>query len=476
VINKNTIFNNLKKQNSMTMKIVLRLCLMMAVILSLHSCNTEEDYLNRTKDDHEPKKFSVFVSNGDEPLDYSKGFKGLMEKYDEINAEQHTLKALNHAWENKTEMSSEYVEFNIRSQDITVKENDLYIVFPLIKDNQIEGLVAAIVKNNKTWVEFIKINPEIETDYYQRVFTLFKMQYDKSIIQKKSLNKGAEGHCGFPGVPPCDIDEVIITLPNPDQPGSGWDGFPPGGVMASGECSKYQDCLHNDFLDGGGGGSENPADSTNTPITPCAKIKSMVSKPQIKDSLNSLKLHAQTGSKTERGFQELKSGTIQAGSTTAGNEIFFGIGPNSLGTVHTHQPGTVGILAPQDIMTFLHIVREQDANILGNAYSGTVSSTGTYFVNFIGTASDLPPAMTEAQEAAYVVKLVEYYEKNYYQLLREEGKKHYQTLSNTGLEKLFFNTLNKIGLLGKVSLIKEDNVNTSTIEKDSNGNPVPNPC
>jgi hypothetical protein len=209
---------------------------------------------------------------------------------------------------------------------------------------------------------------------------------------------------------------------------------------------------------------------------PCRKIKNLVNKPQIQDSLISLKAHAQTITKTERGFQELKSGTLVQGNVNGDNLLEFGIGQNSLGTVHSHQPGTIGILAPQDIMTFLHIVRQQGSSTLGNAYSGTVSSSGTYFINFTGTASDLPPAMTDAQEAVYVVKLVEYYQKNYYQLLKAEGKKSYQTLSNSGLEKLFFNTLNKIGLSGKVALIKEDNGNISTIEKDSNGNPVPNPC
>lgn len=209
---------------------------------------------------------------------------------------------------------------------------------------------------------------------------------------------------------------------------------------------------------------------------PCTKIKSIVSKPQIKDSLDSFKLHAQTGSKTERGFQELKSGTIQAGSTNADNTVFFGIGPNSLGTVHTHQPGTIGIIAPQDIMTFLHIIRQQDSSALGNAYSGTVSSTGNYFINFTGIGSDLPPAMTDAQEANYVNNLVIDYSDFHRLLLKEEGKKSGQNLSNAGLEKLFNYLLTALGLNGKITLIREENGNTSTIQYDTNGIPTPNPC
>ncbi|KFF02280.1 hypothetical protein IX38_13720 [Chryseobacterium luteum] len=287
------------------------------------------------------------------------------------------------------------------------------------------------------------------------------------------MSKG--GNCGYTGEEPCDTGEVIIHVPRPNGPkgdpnlylpGQGGGGSDPG--VIGGDCGVYGNC--------GDGGGNNAPSNPEPPEDPCKKTKDRVNKPQVKDSLTSLKNHAHTNTKEERGFQELKSGTLQPGTVTEDNQMFFGIGSNSLGTVHTHQPGTIGILAPQDIMTFLDIVREQDPNSLGNAYSGTVSSSGTYFINFTGTASDLPPAMTEAQEAAYVDNLVKLYRKDYRMLLKQEGKASGQILSNTGLEKLFFNLLDNIGLGGKISLIKENNGNTSTIQKDSSGNPVPNPC
>lgn len=116
----------------MKKKLFLRLCLTMAVALTIYSCNTEEDYLKN--EDTKPKKFSVFSAKEDQPVKYAHGFKLLMEKHDEINSEQHTLKALNKAYIAKSSnMSDEFIEFNIRSQNIIVNEKDRYVLFPMIK-------------------------------------------------------------------------------------------------------------------------------------------------------------------------------------------------------------------------------------------------------------------------------------------------------------------------------------------------------
>jgi hypothetical protein len=214
----------------------------------------------------------------------------------------------------------------------------------------------------------------------------------------------------------------------------------------------------------------------NTVFNPCQKIKATVNKPQIQDSLIAMKAFAQTSLTTERGFQELKSGTLLSGTVTKKLQVEFGIGPNSLGTIHVHPLKGIAMFSAGDIVTFLHLLREQDASTLGNAYGGMVSASGTYFINFTGTASDIPPAMTEIQEEVYIENLVENYITDKNNLLKLESKIPGQQLSNIGLEKLFFNLLSNMGLDGKISLIKEENGNTSTIQKDSNGNPVPNPC
>lgn len=279
----------------------------------------------------------------------------------------------------------------------------------------------------------------------------------------------------------CNIEELPEVIDYPGGPGS---GTGPGGNGNTDPGTPPDDCTIV-ATDPNQVGIVNP-NGCNTGVptqpnlptrnNPCQKIKATVNKPQIQDSLIAMKSFAQTSIRTERGFQELKSGTLLSGTVTKKLQVEFGIGPNSLGTIHVHPLKGIAMFSAGDIVTFLHLLREQDASTLGNAYGGMVSASGTYFINFTGTASDIPPAMTEIQEEVYIENLVENYITDKNNLLKLESKIPGQQLSNIGLEKLFFNLLSSMGLDGKISLIKEENGKTSTIQKDSNGNPVPNPC
>ncbi|WP_294313369.1 hypothetical protein [uncultured Chryseobacterium sp.] len=350
------------------------------------------------------------------------------------------------------------------------KYDESFMVVPIIENGKVVNTLACARFDKKVYFRYE--NSKTNNAFFQNIiygkYTRYKTEADNT---KTNTQKGIV----------CITKTISMWYPdNESNPNAGghWE------TNYYTNCYNYLDYSSPGWEDnggggydyGGGGGSGNNDPNNPNNQTPCEKTKNIVNKPQIKAKLTSLQSYANTNTKIENGFQELKSGTLVNGVVNGDNQIEFGIGPNSQGTVHTHQPGTIGIFAPQDIMTFLAIVHAQDANALGNAYSGTISSSGTYFINFTGTASDLPPATTETQEAAYVAATVKDYTEKYYKLLKAEEKKSYQTLSSIGLEKLFFDMLDKIGLAGKITLIKEDNGNTSTIQKDSSGNPIPNPC
>jgi hypothetical protein len=428
----------------MTMKIVLRLCLIIAVMLSFYSCVHEEIYSASNPASKEYINKSLWKE--DETY-----IKNVMKVYSEN--------------ESKIKKGSGTPFWSYATTINTFNES--FVAVPVVENSRVVAVMK--VPRIKDKIYFIYTDIQDDIAFFQNlIFAKYKRAVNIIVPDETARVK-------------CTTQTIGIWMPdnqnNPDGIGH-WEYKSITKCEYSFEddvdCSEFGGDCEGGGYDYPGGGNEDP--EQQEPDDPCAKIKSMVSKPQIKDSLNSLKLHAQTGSKKERGFLELKSGTIQAGSTNTDNTMFFGIGPNSLGTVHTHQPGTVGILAPQDIMTFLHIVRQQDSSALGNAYSGTVSSTGTYFINFTGSASDLPPAMTDSQEASYVNNLVIDYSDFHRLLLKGEGKKSGQNLSNVGLQKLFNYLLNTMGLSGKITLVREEDGNTSTIQYDSNGIPTPNPC
>ena len=285
---------------------------------------------------------------------------------------------------------------------------------------------------------------------------------------------------------------VYDTITPTDPGGSSGGGGGGGGNTPCTDCppqteTPTEPCNGNGVLTGpfdpvlspgdGGCGGVVTIPTLPTRNNPCEKTKAIVNKPQIQDSLISMKSFAQTSIRTERGFQELKSGTLLSGTVTEDLQVKLGIGPNSLGNIHVHPLKGIAMFSAGDIVTFLHLLREQDASTIGSAYAGMVSANGTYFINFTGTVSDIPPAMTEIQEKVYIAGLVTDYKDLCYILLKAEGKKTNQQLSNQGLEKLFNYLINTMGLNGKITLIKEENGNTSTIEFNPDGTPkTPNPC
>jgi hypothetical protein len=78
-----------------------------------------------------------------------------------------------------------------------------------------------------------------------------------------------------------------------------------------------------------------------------------------------MKSFAQTSIRTERGFQELKSGTLLSGTVKEDVQVKLGIGPNFLGNIHVHSLKGIAMFSAGDIVTFLHLLREQDASTIG---------------------------------------------------------------------------------------------------------------
>jgi hypothetical protein len=429
---------------------------MIACSLSLHSCHTEDFQDEISRQSTEKGKLKAFEDFEKRIHTSLSAREGAEDSYAYPFAE-----TLYQVFEKNPEYKKSFeevfgeVDFGVASQ--TFGEAEKLVYFPILKNGKLNYILSCAI-NEKRTDAYYKILEPGEVKEYEIVTNTF-VNYYGTISNPTARNE-----------PTYYVDEIVITW---NDPIPWWWYMTYGGANTpvpfpgptGGSVSVPNPQTH-------------PIGGINNGISPCEKTKALISKPQITDSLNALKAHAQTSTKKERGFQELKSGTLVQGNVNGDNLLEFGIGQNSLGTVHSHQPGTIGILAPQDVMTFLHIVREQDTNSLGNAYSGTVSSSGTYFINFTGTASDLPPAMTEAQEKVYVADLVKAY-KEWEDVLSEDDRYSIDYLKVNkpqGLEILFFKLLKKMNLNDKVQLIKEENGNTSTIKENTNGTTTPNPC
>ncbi|MDR2238121.1 MAG: hypothetical protein LBE92_18510 [Chryseobacterium sp.] len=368
----------------MSKKIILRLSVLIIFMSLLWSCRSE-DLLTDNKETP-PSKFKVFTSKNGEKVNYAEGFKILMEKHDSINNEQHTAKAMKNAFESSKNVSDEYIEFNIRSEDFISDTGARWIVYPTIKNSSVTGLIAGILNKDETLVEFRELMPGSE--YYDNALPLFREHYQKSLISARQANKN--GKCGFFGQPPCEIDVIVITPTNPGGggpwiPGSGGESPPKG-------CAKYSNCIN---PDGGGGGEGMDGQDLN----PCLKIAQKQNNPKYSAKFNALNKPEIFNMDKERGYYE-KQPPLGVNATAGFVQVDGPPGTTGLdlpddttgisGLFHSHNnvDGSVKIFSPTDVRTFINTflknAREYGGGY-GNAFSTVVTSAGSYTLKYTGT-------------------------------------------------------------------------------------------
>ncbi|KFF16166.1 hypothetical protein IW22_22980 [Chryseobacterium sp. JM1] len=436
------------------------------------SCRSE-DLLN-SSEEQQPSKFRVFTAQEKETVNYAKGFKTLLERYDEINNVQHTAKALRKAFKNSSEMADEYVELNIRSQDFTTNTNEKFTLFPLIKNRKVDGIIIAILKENGTQVEFLKLSTEAEN--YSKMLEMFGEAYLKNTLKQRIAAKG-NGNCSSDGSP-CDTGEVVITMPGTGGtlPGGIWNGGPPPGG-----CQPYDNCLNPEGPGGTGGGEGNgPENGPNTPANPCEQTKKVINNAISKPAIDNLKTKSTQGG--EDGYKIKADGTPSNVIHGGAHSVNFGDKTGYSGGYHNHTPTGIPMLSPNDIDQLLGFARAQPtsnpANV-NNAYVGMVAPNGMHYVIwFNGTYEDA--VKTFSQED------INNYKNDYIELesdLTDEAKNGMTymngdgSINNLGVEKLFFETLKNMELEGKVNLQRiESDGTVKIIGLNSSNQPISTTC
>ncbi|WP_123943774.1 hypothetical protein [Chryseobacterium sp. G0186] len=236
----------------MTKNLIIRIALAGVFAFSLHSCRTEDELISSTQ--KSPPLFETFTSKNGESVNYPRGYRSLLERYDSIHGGIHTRKAVIKNRKAGKAVSTEYIELSIRSQELMVKDNsERWILYPMVKDRSVTGIAVGILKNEETSLEFWGL--DTEDAYYREIINLFRLAYTQKLTDEGTANKG--GGCGWNEGSPCNTGEVIINVPKPGGPKGnpnlylpGQGGGPDPGVIGGG-CGMYGDC-------GGGGGSSSP--------------------------------------------------------------------------------------------------------------------------------------------------------------------------------------------------------------------------
>ncbi|ASK31599.1 hypothetical protein CEY12_16415 [Chryseobacterium sp. T16E-39] len=300
-----------------------------------------------------------------------------------------------------------------------------------------------------------------DADNYNEILGLFRAQYLKSNLKNKNLNKGAGGPCGFDGAPPCDIETVVITIGG----GGGGGSLPPGGGwVPPGGCGPYEDCLHNPDAGGTAGSGDNPNNNPN--INPCDKTKSNLENPNIKAKITELKAQSTQGG--EKGVMFKADGTPSATIPGGDHNVGFGDKTGYQGGYHNHTPSGIPMLSPPDIEQLLQFALAQgngNPTNASNAYLGMVAPNGMHYVIlFNGTYNDALVTFSQQDLDDHVTR----YQTRY-------GM--FKPSTPEGYEKLFFKSLNDMGLNGKVTLQRIESDGTiKTVTKNDNGTTTAIPC
>ncbi|MFC4384379.1 hypothetical protein ACFO0Q_24055 [Chryseobacterium bernardetii] len=450
----------------MKKNLIRRPLLLLIILGSLSSCRTEDELIQSNQ--QPDNKFQAFTSRNGEPVNYPQGYKNLLEKYDSIYTTEYTQKAI---LKNRTlgkSNSQEYVELNIRSQELMMKNSERWILYPVVNGSEVLGIEVGILKNEETQLEFWRLDPK--DDYYKEIIDLYRSAYTKKILAEQMMSKGG-GNCGRPGEEPCDTGEVIIIVHGPNGPKANPNLILPGANPGSGDpgviggdCGVYGNC---------GGGGTGPNQNNENEDDPCEELKKQNVNTAYKEKIDALDKSSVLNQKKETGYAESKSGVFtplsQSASTDTSDGLTINITSDTKGYLHTHlndyetgatndngeiltrQP--IRMFSPADVNTLMTMAGFVTDGNYSDLYGTMVSSYGNYTIKFTGTSADIKTGFDEEKWQTdyrnYKIKNNSWsFEKLFLKFLRDEMNVHgvglYKIKSNGTIQRKTLNSDDKI--------------------------------
>lgn len=302
-------------------------------------------------------------------------------------------------------------------------------------------------------------------------------------------------HCPACYTTSCSIS--VIWIPDESFPGSpsfpggggGGGGTPgSGGIPPKDPCALSTEVFYRMAPGCSGGGVDPDLDLGDDP---CLKTQTLLNdanaQQAIADVTEQAKKAANDINEGEIGRIE-KNGQFTAADVSADHHVTFNNINGAKGIYHSHTFNGAKMHSPPDINFVLSLANDpSNALNLGDAYVGMIGAEKCYpatagcyrmrhyLIRFIGTASDLATSFTEDQ----MKKFNKDYRDREHELTEILPYVDFlgDELNNKGVEKLFFDTLAKMGLTGKVMLQRIDDDGTvNNINLDANGVPTAMPC
>jgi hypothetical protein len=289
---------------------------------------------------------------------------------------------------------------------------------------------------------------------------------------------------------------TVIWIPDESFPGSpsfpggaggGGGGTPGSGTPPKDPCTFNAEVFYR-MLSGCSGGGVNPdLDLTDDP---CLETQALLNNPKAQQAIADVTVQAKKAAldinEGEIGRIE-KNGEFYPADVSDDHHVTFNDITGAKGIYHSHTFNGAKMHSPPDIFSIFNFAKEQSSTNHGDAYVGMIGAIKCYpattncyrmrhyLIRFIGTASDLSKVITEDE----MKKFNKDYRDREHELTEILPYVDFlgDELNNKGVEKLFFETLAKMGLSGKVMLQRIDDDGTiNNINLDANGIPQDMPC
>ncbi|MGG7553241.1 hypothetical protein ACQ7CX_21795 [Chryseobacterium arthrosphaerae] len=211
-----------------------------------------------------------------------------------------------------------YINFRVHSQVIEDKEGNIYMYFPVMKNEKVVDIYFSSINKENTLLGLYKLNNTAEE--YNNIFSAFEKVFDHS--NEEIFFKSGDV---------TDVGEVIIVGPRKPTNGTG--------ITGPGQCEMYGQCNNpgggSGSSGGSGGGGVSVLPLPPPPDIPIDDIKKFLSCLNINQSAN-LTVYA------AKMLSSSKSGHAFISITQGNNTMTFGFYPKTGLTGVVTGPGVFG--------------------------------------------------------------------------------------------------------------------------------------
>lgn len=232
------------------------------------------------------------------------------------------------------------------------------------------------------------------------------------------------------------------------------------------------DCLEENCTGGGSGGGDGgyPYPQQPDQKDPCETTKELMQNADVKNVVENLKEHMTSGQGGEKGWRLNKTGAPSQTTQNSDHSVNFGDPSTMNGGYHNHTGTGVNIFSATDIYSLTEIVRYQAVGSTDNSYMGVVAPNGIHYViYFNGSHMDLPVSGTFNQKQ--LKDLDDEQWNDYLSIILNDNLS-----ANQKLERVFFSTLDKMGLKDKIILQRIEDNKVLTINQNAQGHLGSSPC